>query len=478
MSVDKFFDPQPTERRGGGAVRPYIKIATLVFLILILLIPLLMIDQLTNDRARSRAKAVAEIGSTWGRPQTLIGPILVIPIRAGDAKAARSLFVLPSTLIAKAALTPEERYRGIYRTTVYRTAMSLTGAFRLPDLAKLGIAPGDLDWEKAYVSLGIDDPRTLSVETATFAGRKLDFLAASRIAALRSGIHALTGAPDAGAPRTGTPGTGGDMAFSAALRFTGHKRLFLAPVGRDTTVAMISPWRHPAFGGRYLPTTRDIGEGGFEARWRVSHLGRGFPAFWTAKAMDNGLINPGWRNVRAIRAAGFGVSLVTPVDFYLKTERATKYGILLVVLVVAAIFIFEIVGRVRFHPIEYGLVGIALVLFFLLLLSFAEILGFAIAYGLAAILSVGAITGYTTTVLRSWRGGGGLGAMVAAAFGYGYVLLQLEDFSLAAGAVGLFAVLVAVMYVTRNIDWSTLSDRRARSEPTGMEPAGSKPRAG
>lgn len=444
-----------------GRTKSYLKIGALGLLIVLLMIPLAMIDRLTSDRAGQRSKVVAEIGAAWGAPQRLVGPFLIVPYRKGASGGKAFLVILPEKLSVAATLAPEERNRGIYRTTVYSATTRLSGGFRLPNLTRLGLTASDLDWANAYLSLRLTDPRNMTVGITTFGSTALDFQPNSRMGIHGRGVHAqVDKARDAIV-------AGETIPFRLDLRFTGRRSFRVAPIGRTSDVKMISPWRHPSFGGRYLPNSRQVGENGFDARWQVSFLGQAFPRVWVRDAVQDRSGPRSGRVLREIDRSLIGVSLVTQVDFYQKTERATKYGIILIILVVAAIFIFEVVGKVRFHPIEYGFVGLTLVMFYLLLLSFAEVLGFATAFGLAAVMSVSTISAYCATVLRSWQRGLVLGAMVAVAYANSFILLQLENFALIAGATGLFGVLILVMFATRHIDWTTFSDRREEAPVRG-----------
>lgn len=441
----------------------YLKMILLLFVVAFAALALAMIEGTVRERSQRQARVASEIGAAWGYPQRLVGPILVVPytyrvavdVPGGEGRVrqdARSglLYLLPDTLNIETVLDPEERYRGIFRTVVYKAGLKLGGIFTPPDLKTLGLAPDDVQWDKAALVVGISDLRGIDGEPrVNWDGNAFVFRPGVAGDVVGTGINAgVPLAADANRP----------IPFTIELKTLGSRDWSVAPLGKTTNASFASPWRHPSFSGAYLPVDRSIRADGFSARWTVSYLGRDFPQAWKSHE------TPGSTAPRSmaqrIGAAAFGVSLVSPVDFYLQSERAVKHGILIVVMVLAAIFIFEYVAGVRFHLVQYGLVSSALCVFFLLLLSFAEITGFALAYGLAALLSTALIAWYAGRAMRSgWRGWT-IAALLAGVYGFLFVVLQLEDLSLVAGALGLFAALAAAMIATRNVDWYAL--RRAK----------------
>ena len=475
----------------GGAANPYavyIKLGLLLLSILILVLPLTLIMDLVQERTKRRDQVVRQIGAVWGKPQWITGPVLVIPytyehtakerVDMGDGKivqrdvkrtATAYLHVLPEAIAVAGKVIPSERYRGIYKSTVYSADLTIRGTFSRPDLGRLGIDPAAVKWSEAVLALGLSDPRSANSGLMLRWGDKtIPFEPqTTRPRLLSAGVHAAAPLPP--------PGRAGDgrIAFRFDLNFAGHKRLAVAPVGKVSRLELESPWRHPSFDGAYLPSERRIDDDGFKARWEVSYLGRGYPQVWTDQPKHKNYLAPG-PLARKMTWNSLGLSLVTPVDFYLKSERAVKYGILFVVLVFAAIFVFEMLTGAALHPVHYVLMGIALVLFDLLLLSLAEVIGFAAAYGVAALMATLMISSYFGKILGAWRRGAFIVPLLAFVYGYLYVILQLEDLALLAGALGLFATLAAVMYVTRNVDWNALVDlgRPQSAKKTGQPAKG------
>ena len=233
------------------------------------------------------------------------------------------------------------------------------------------------------------------------------------------------------------------------------------PLGEETTVNVDSPWVSPSFTGAFLPEKRVLDSEGFEASWYILSLARGYPQQWI-----RGEIDP-----YTLLTSGFGVDLMIPVDSYLKTQRSVKYGILYIFLPFVTFFLFEVFLREKIHPLQYLLVGFAVCLFYLLLLSLSEHLGFGPAYLLASLAVAALISFYSCTVLTTWRKGIIMAPVLVSAFGFLYVLLQSEDYALLIGSLGLFAILAAVMVITRKVDWYGLG-RRPADRPRLPEPEG------
>ncbi len=427
----------------------YLKMGFLLFLVLVLLIPLELIEGLIGERAHRRDVVADEIAQTWGRHQVVTGPVLIVPYRYSveQKKDWRTVlverrahaFFLPERLDTVTSVIPEVRYRGIFEAIVYSASLRLSGRFTPPDFGSLGIDDKDVSWDGAVLAFGITDLRgTSGVPVLTWAAQEIPLLPGTTSDLLGSGTHA---------PVRFDPAEPAATAFDLALQIKGSQAISFTPSGKTTSVQLTSPWRHPSFIGAYLPDQRTIGDQGFEANWTVSYLGRDFPQSWTSR-------DPEFSSyTKQLRSTLFGAGLISPVDFYLKSERAIKHGALFIVLIFAVVFIFEIITPLRIHAVQYGLLGSALCIFYLLLLSLSEVIGFMIAYGIAAALSTALITLYIGRFLGSRKRALLIAGILGATYGYLYVLLQLESLSLVSGAIGLFAALAAVMYATRNVDW-------------------------
>jgi inner membrane protein len=445
--MQEFPPPPLPPQTGSSAVVKFVSIGCLG---VSLLIPLSLVWALVAERSSRRDTVAKEITESAGGPQTVGGIVLDLPYEVGERQAdgvvrpvTRVAHAFPEKLSIDARLTPEVRYRSHFGITVYRTTVRLSGSFVPPDLARLGADATAIHWDRAAITVEIPDLRGVSaVSPLTFGDRTvtLEPLAAPSLV-FASGIHGRT--PLA-------PGTG-PIPFSMELTLAGSESLRFVPAGKATDVKLASPWPSPSFGGAFLPTSQSVSGDGFQAAWQVSYLARPFPNTWLAG-------NTNRVQLTSQRAGAlFGVNLLETVDHYHKVERAVKYGLLFVLLTFTVFLLWEILRSLRLHPVQYLLIGAALVVFYLLLLSLAEHVRFASAYAIAAGATVALVAAYSGSVLREGLAGAfGIGAWLSAAYGVLFVLLQLEDLALLVGSVFVFLVLAAVMFLTRRIDWSDM----------------------
>lgn len=423
-----------------------LRLLSIGFLALLLLIPIVMIGELVTERAGRRDEAQAEVSSMWGAAQSITGPALVVPythqwteILPGGQTAVRretrSATFLPERLHVKGTLDSEVRRRGIFSVPVYRLHLSMDGEFARPALSELGIDPASVDWERAYLAVGISDVRAIQEETAVSWNRRETAFLPGTLGFLNgaSGIHAPVHIPE---------GTG-PIPFAFPLALNGSLRLDLVPFGGNTTVELQADHGHPSFQGNWLPTERKVEEGHFSARWAIPFLGRSYPQSWLS----------GQPVLDAVNQSRFGVALANPVDHYRMASRSVKYASLFILLTFAVVWLFEVLAGIRVHPIQYLLLGSALCLFYLLELSLGEHLGFPLAYTVASVAVVGMVGAYGMAALRRAARATGVAGCVALLYGYLYLLLQNEDYALLLGSVTLFAILGAIMYLTRGVDW-------------------------
>ena len=460
---------------------PVLRLLVVMFLAVILQIPVFMIERLVSERRLRRDTALEEVAGSWGRAQTVSGPVLVVPYTrrvretAGDGKVVvrevgGRLRILPRTLEIEGRLAPQERRRGIFAIPVYEVDLALTGTFAPLDPASWPTAGEDVtfEWEDAHVVVGVSDPRSIQEATAlTWDGRTIPFLPGSGtiIETTPSGIHApLTLA--APAVTAACPGAGGGagkaIPFRVPLRLHGSVGFRVVPVGEQTDVHLVSTWPSPSFKGAWLPARHTIGPAGFDARWSVPNLGRGLPS-----VLDDQRDQRERRGGTTLNDLAFGVDLLAPVDTYRLADRSVKYAFLFIVFTLGFLWLVEVLMGVPVHPVQLLLVGSALCIFYLLELSLAEHLGFRPAYLIATAAIVGMITAYAAAFLRSWRRAALLGAAVAGLYGYLYIVLINEDAALLVGSIGLFFALGAVMYLTRRVDWSSGGGRLSTPEEAG-----------
>lgn len=409
------------------------------FLILLMLIPAQLIIGLVQERKQRQEQVVEEVSSKWASAQVVTGPVLVVPytsaFKGPDGKmqtAQKTLHILPEHLHISGTVMPELRRRSLYEVTLYRSSLQLDGNFAPAQLAALNIDPQAVLWHETKLLLGITDARGLEAEVNLQwpGGEKKLEAGVPENDAVQRGVSA---------PVSFDPASG--AAFSLSVRLRGSADLSFTPVGKTTEVALQSSWKHPSFDGKYLPdTTAEIGADGFRAHWKILASSRAFPQSWTDDKVD-------------IASAAFGVRLIQPADGYAKTERSVKYAILFIALTFIVFFFLEILQKRLVHPLQYLLVGFALCIFYTLLLSISEYTGFNIAYLIAASATVALIGLYVWSVFHSGRTALGFTAGLSGLYAYIYILIQLEDYALLFGSIGLFLILAVIMYFSRKIDW-------------------------
>jgi inner membrane protein len=449
-----------------------LKLLGIAGLVLLLQIPLWLIHGLRAERAGRRAEAIAEITRTWGRDQQITGPFLVIPYRSTTTLTRATLIngrqvestetrpveklavFLPVELTAEGRLEPERRHRGIYETVVYTARLRLKGRFAAPDLIPLGLDSADMLWARAYLALGVDDLRGARAALAvSWNGQPHPFGPGPRLAPLTGGVHAPLPPLTPGMPA-------GE--FTCELPLNGSGRLTFAPVGDQTTVRLASPWADPGFTGALLPAERELGPAGFVALWQASYYAREYARQWSEDRDPPSAAD--------LADSAFGVELVEVVDAYRLVERATKYGLLFVVLLFTAFFLFEVLAALRLHVVHYTLVGAALLLFYLALLALAEFVPFHLAYAGAAAATTALISLHSVAILRSGARSLVIAAALVAIYGFLFFVLNLQDYALLAGTAALCTTLGVVMFATRKIDWAGTS-----SAPTTPPPLLPKP---
>jgi inner membrane protein len=449
------------ERSPGG------KLGIAILIGALLTIPLFFVYLLNWDRQNQSNTASASIVEGWGGPQVIAGPVLVIPYQAqttetveqGGKQATKTstvwkeLVLSPETSTLDTKIAPERRKRSIYEAVVYETTLSGQAKFVMPtDLERIGVPVTSLEFSRAEIRFGLSDARGLfGKPPAVRIGEKpLKLEPGHGLGATNnSGFFAWL---DASALPTGP------MIADFDYRFRGSDSVTLAPRAGDTTWNVTSPWPSPSFQGGFLPTTRKVGADGFTATYRVGNLALGQSLVnasdQTVEAASNRKGMSSYVETAGVPSQGSAsISLVQPVDVYSQVERATKYGFLFIGFTFLALLMFDVIGGVRVAGVEYLLVGVGLVLFFALLLAFAEVIGFTFAYVIASGAIIGLITAYSAAVLKSWKRAGYIGGLLTALYAVLYILLSLEAYSLLIGSLMLFAALAGVMYVTRNLDW-------------------------
>ena len=415
-------------------------------IVLILIIPLTMLRGLVNERSSLREQAYSRVAQGWGGSSVVGGPMLVVPterfVLENDVrKLVRiDLYLLPTHLdfAVDMQLEPEPRYVGIYAVPVYQAALKFKGAFDLsalqPFLNKEGVT---YLWNEARIRLPLSQSRSLrEVREARFAMTDL------KLGPAGPGVYPGVEAPvDASALREA-----GTVDFSFDTIVAGSREFSLLPVGSTTAVSVHSDWPHPSFQGGFLPVERTIRADGFDARWQVLELNRSYRQAWLDGEVSEA----------SLTESAIGIGLYQAVDVYQRAERAIKYALLFIALTFLTFFAWEQLSGLRLHPLQYLLVGLALSMFYVLLIALSEHIKFVFAYGVAAVALVLLMGAYISGALRSTQRGLAVAGAMSVVYGLLYALILSEDYALLMGAITLFAALAAVMLATRKIDWYRL----------------------
>ncbi len=449
-----------------GQKSPGRKLLFAILIGVVLAIPLFSVWLLVYDRQSQSNEARASITEGWGGPQAISGPVLIIPYRASATDTVvqagksttvardviRELTLEPEAVEIRSKVDPELRKRSIYEAVVYEASAAGSARFAFPpDLARYGVDPATLDLGKAELRFGLSDPRGLGANPKVKVDGRSVRLQPGAGSGQGRGFFAFVDAAPL-ADRT--------MIAEFDYDFRGNSSLTLAPHAGDTHWAVASAWPHPSFGGSFLPGARNLNADGFTADYRIGNLALGRSLVSTGdKGGSDITASPSREAAYAVEvapnaASSASISLIQPVDLYSRIDRAVKYGFLFIGFTFLTLLMFDIIGGVRVSAVEYLLMGAAIVLFFVLLLAFAEVIGFTAAYVVASVAIAGLNTAYSAAVLGSWKRGYIIGGLLIGLYAVLYILLGLEAFSLLIGSTLLFVALAGVMYATRRIDWS------------------------
>ncbi|MEL7468235.1 MAG: cell envelope integrity protein CreD [Pseudomonadota bacterium] len=411
-------------------------------LTVVMFVPLIAVSFVIQDRAHYQSSAVYEVSQLWGGPMTLSGPFLILPVerertetitnRDGVVRTetfvdrVEPVILMPETLDITADSQTEVRRRGIFQIPVFTADLKIAFAFdpgRVDDMVR---SRESVLWDKASLVFYMPRTRSFSGHASLSAGNRRIDLEPGVPGANGSGISAALGDPRALS----------DLLLEMGLN--GADRMTFAPAGRETTVSLSSDWPHPSFDGSFLPRTRSVTEAGFTATWEVPHLARDIPQVSRGQAQ---------------LGSDFGVSFYDPVDFYHKVERAAKYGILFIALTFLTVLMTERLSARSVHPVQFLLIGVAQCVFFLLLLSFSEQVGFTVAYAIATAATVGLIGIYGVRGLGLGRHARVLTGALLTLYGTLFMILRSTDYALLAGSILAFAAVAVVMVMIRREDW-------------------------
>ena len=443
-----------------------IKLFSIGFLMLVLLIPSQWIKDLMFERQTRAAQMIEEVSGKWSGPQTITGPILVIPyirqeviIKGDQTKEIREYvekaFFLPNDLKVQGKVAPEILHRGIFDAVVYESSLNLEANFAQPDLKSLSIPDDRVRWHDAYLVFGISDVRGISDNfSISVGGENLEAEPSNNIGVSIAQAKRTESSDDYRfakplPPSDNTKGIISKLHWQNAGSFTSHINIKLnlkgrhtldfIPVGKTTAVDLEGSWNNPSFDGEFLPNTRTVTESGFAANWKILHFNRPFAQQWTGpQQLDD---------------SNFGVKLLIPVDQYQKSIRTAKYGALIILFTFMALFLVELTQKIRIHPFQYILIGIALTIYYTLLLSLSEHVGYNTAYLIASAATVILIALYSRTFFSQFRLTLLFTVLLVIFYTFIFLIILQQDFSLLLGSIGLFIIVATLMYFSRNVRW-------------------------
>lgn len=437
-----------------------LKLMVVCVLALLMAIPALFVFFLINDRSQRSADVVRQISDEVGGQLTFLGPTLAIPYSIPARTAAEETkhgiyLVFPAQASAHVKTSTEERHRSLFKVPVFQADLQLDANFDLTGMPAAAPPGAELDWSRAEIVVGASDARGARADATMTASGKTYTLAPSQLGNNLSIATAQSGQLKLllfGADVHDLASPNAKFSVSTALRFSGAQRIAVLAYGKTTHLAVEGDWPSPSFDGGFLPVTRSVFNNGFNAEWSVPYIARG-----VAAEGESDLIT-------GLDATALGVSFVETADPYQSVTRSLKYVLLFLGLLFLSYFIFEATTGKRVHPAQYLLVGIAQIIFYLLLLSLAERIGFDFAFLVAGAATVALLSANAGWIFTSRKEGAKALVVFTLLYSLIYMLLRLEDNALLVGAIASFAAVAAAMYFTRGIDWySSLPDRGHRT---------------
>lgn len=428
------------------------------FLCLVLLIPLFMVQDLIRERSQRQQEVVSEINDKWGDEVILYGPILKIPYRSFNEKhitnyrneittesfeEIRFLYYFPHELNIKSDIDPKTKKRGIYRTAVYKSKTNISGSFFVPNIKAEDIPEENILWDKTRLIFetsnlkGVNDQMKISLGkndyrfTSKYHDRAPKLPNSRQLFLMESEVLEKENIP-----------TDKNIAFNMNVSVNGSSEISFIPIGKTTEAEIISNWDTNSFIGNFLPYNEDkMTKDGFDAKWKILDINRPFPQEFNNRLPD-------------LTEYAFGVNFMIPVDEYQKSERATKYGFLVIGLTFLLFFLIQTLSKIPIHPFQYLMIGLGLVMFYTLLISISEHSSFLKAYLIAGISVILMISLYSKSILEGWKFPIFIGISLLSLYSFIYIIIQLESYALLVGSIGLFLILAGVMYVSRKIDWN------------------------
>ena len=417
-----------------------VKMVIISFLAILLLIPSFLIQEIINERIKLSEEVKKELYTQWGGNQVVAGPVLNVPFSVTEPEGTNQetterkgiAHFLPETLKTDGTLVPETRKRGIYKVVVYEGKLKLSGTFIQPEVSQLDLQNARYNWDAAYFTIGISDMRGIkNLPELVINGRKCKVEPGVADTDLfQSGITVKADSIDLKQP----------LNFEIELVLNGSEDLSVEALGKTSEVAMKSDWADPGFTGSFLPANRNVTANGFTADWLVTHLNRNFPQQWADKKYNT-------------HEAKLGVELLIPVDHYQKSMRSVKYAILFIALNFIVFIFIELKSKARIHPFQYSLVAFALLMFYALLTSIGEQTGFNLAYLISAVAVTSLVSWYAFSILKNVKSVIWVTALQTGLYLFLFTILQLQDYALLAGSIGLFVILAIIMKASQQIKW-------------------------
>ena len=411
--------------------------AVIIFVMAFFLwIPTNLIRDVINEREKRQKEAIEEVSSKWAGRQTITGPLLMVPYVGtsnGLVHQKKSAWFMADQLDITSSVAPQKRHRGIYDVVVYEGDVSITAKFENIKFRELNVAPANLLWSEAKLLLQMSDLSRGINEEIFIKWKDSSFLCQPWAETNEKIDDALYAAVPLKAEDADTQNV-----FTVKFSLHGSQQLMFSPAARETKIQMKGSWPDPSFTGIKIPETPNASDSGIDVKWK--YLNRNNPMVWNDQFID-------------LEPSAMGANLIIPVDQYDKTERSVKYALLCIILTFAAFFLIETIYKRNLHLIQYGLAGFALVLFYTLLLSISEYTGFNLAYLIAGVATIGLITWFVGSIMKSSKLATFIGFVLTVVYGYIFTIIQLQDYSLLMGSIGLFIALGIIMYFSRKLQW-------------------------
>lgn len=453
--------PQQNNNKFGHWLKTSItaRLAMVGFLTLILLIPLFFIQNLIDERSRRQEDVVQEINEKWGNEVLLYGPVLKIPYKTFSQKKIYNedtkktytetketinyAYFFPSDLNISSTVNPEEKERGIFKTAVYDSQISLNGSFSNPDFSIAEINQKHILWDKTKLIVSTSNLKGVTTATLKLNNTDYDFTSTYNGKSNRRYNELVMHTLETKIIKELTSNSfKKNIGFQLDFKIKGSKQIRFIPIGKQTKASITSNWKDASFFGEFLPfNDNKFTDTGFDAKWNILDLNRPF-----SQQHFNTLPN--------LEEFAFGVNFMIPVDEYTKSERSVKYGFLVIGLTFLLFFLIQTLSKINIHPFQYLMIGLALTMFYTLLVSISEHSNFLKAYLIAGSSVISLITLYSKSILSTWKFPLFIGLSLSALYIFIYVIIQLENYALIVGSIGLFIILALVMYVSRKIDWN------------------------